>query len=214
MSPLNRLSCAEGTHFGGDHIARPVRRPARDRIGDDPSTSRDVRISRMARLCGFGQKCRAADFTPRCKVRILGSWGVESFENDAAGDWFLMIEEAPDPGALMAGAIDEALASAEFLDADLCRVTVAAAELFACCAGQASERLPDNVHAWVEENPHGPHADEVELAVQAVSRVREESELRDLWEDSEDEAHWLSAVDDLLLRLGRSSAGSPPAVSP
>jgi hypothetical protein len=144
----------------------------------------------------------------------LGSWGAASFENDAAGDWFLLVEEAPDPGMLMAAVMDEALASAEVLDADLCRVAIAAAELFACCAGQMSERLPDNVHAWVEENPHGPHADEVELAVQAVSRVREESELRDLWEESGDGAQWLSAVDDLLLRLGQSSAGSPPTVSP
>ncbi len=144
----------------------------------------------------------------------MASWGVSSFENDAAGEWFLLIEEAPDPGAIMAAVIDDALASADFLDADLCRETIAAAELCACCAGQMAGRLPDNVNAWVEENPHGPHADEVELALQAVSRVREESELRDLWEESEDHSQWLAEVDGLLARLGRSSAGSPPAVSP
>jgi Domain of unknown function (DUF4259) len=110
--------------------------------------------------------------------------------------------------------IDDAIGSAEFLDADLCREAIAAAELCACCAGQSPERLPDNVHAWVEENPHGPHADEVELALQAVSRVREESELRDLWEESDDHSQWLAELDGLLARLGQSSAGSPPAVSP
>jgi len=31
-------------------------------------------------------------------VGVVGSWGVASFENDAAGDWFLTVEEAPDPG--------------------------------------------------------------------------------------------------------------------
>ena len=144
----------------------------------------------------------------------MSSWGVASFENDAAGEWFLLVEEAPDPGALMAAVIDDALSAAEFLELDLCCEAIAAAELCACCAGQLSGRLPDNIHAWVEENSHGPHADEVELAVQAVSRVREESELRDLWEGSEDQARWLAEIDGLLERLARSSAGSPPAMSP
>jgi hypothetical protein len=39
-------------------------------------------------------------------------WGVASFENNAAGDWFLLVEEAPDPGAVMAAAIDEAIGAA------------------------------------------------------------------------------------------------------
>jgi hypothetical protein len=144
----------------------------------------------------------------------MGSWGVASFENDAAADWFLLVEEAVDPGAVMASAIDEALSAADHLEGDVSREAIAAAELCACCAGQPPDRLPDNVDGWVQTNPHGPHADEVELAVQAVTRVREESELRDLWEDSEDLAQWLAEVDRLLTRLRRSSAGSPPSVSP
>lgn len=144
----------------------------------------------------------------------MGSWGVTSFENDAAGDWFLLVEEAPDPGAVMASAIDDALSAAGHLESDLCCEAVAAAELCACCAGQLPDRLPDNVDGWVQANPHGPHADEVALAVAAVTRVREESELRDLWEDAGECSQWLAEMDDLLARLGRSSAGSPPYVSP
>jgi len=145
---------------------------------------------------------------------LVGSWGVASFENDAAGDWFLLVEEAPDPGAVMASAIDDVISAAGFLEVDVCCEAIAAAELCACCAGQLPDRLPDNVDGWVQANPHGPHADEVELAIQAVTRVREESELRDLWEDSEDCSQWLAEVDHLLSRLRRSSAGSPPSVSP
>jgi hypothetical protein len=144
----------------------------------------------------------------------MGSWGVASFENDAAGDWFLVVEEAPDPGAVMAAAIDDVLSAADELDVDLCCEAIAAAELCACCAGQLPERLPDNVEGWVQENPHGPHADEVAMAVQAVSRVRNESELRDQWEEAEDCPRWLAEVDELVARLERSSAGSPPSVSP
>ena len=114
----------------------------------------------------------------------------------------------------MASAIDDVLSAAEYLEVDLCCEAIAAAELCACCAGQLPGRLPDNVHGWVQVNPHGPHADEIELAVQAVSRVREESELRDLWQAAGARSQWLAEVDDLLSRLGRSSAGSPPSVSP
>lgn len=114
----------------------------------------------------------------------------------------------------MASAIDEVLAAAEFLEVDLCCEAIAAAELCACCAGQLPDRLPDHVYGWVHANPHGPHADEIEFAVQAVSRVREESELRDLWDAAADGSRWRAEVDDLLSRLGQSSAGSPPAVSP
>jgi uncharacterized protein DUF4259 len=144
----------------------------------------------------------------------MGSWGVASFENDAAREWFLLVQEAVDPGAVMASAIDDALSPAEHLEVDVSCEAIAAAELCACCAGQPPDRLPDNVDAWVESNPHGPHADEVELAVQAVTRVREESELRDDWEGTGDVSRWLADVNDLLSRLGRSSAGSPPSVSP
>jgi hypothetical protein len=82
--------------------------------------------------------------------------------------WFLLVEEAPDPGAAQASAIDDVLSAAGDLDVDVCCEAVAAAELCAGCAGH----LPDNVHGWVQVNPHGPHADEIELAVQTVNRVR------------------------------------------
>lgn len=150
----------------------------------------------------------------RCIVRLVGSWGVASFENDAAADWFLLVEEAPDPGAVLASAIDDVLSAAEFLELDPCCEAIAASELCACCAGQLPARLPDGVYRWVQANPHVPHPDEIEQAVQAVSRVREESELHDLWEDAGDGSHWLAEVDDLLSRLRRSSAGSTPSVSP
>jgi hypothetical protein len=75
-------------------------------------------------------------------------------------------------------------------------------------------RLPDHVLIWVQTHPHEQHADEIAQAAQAVTRVREESELRELWDRSGDGQHWLAEVDDLLARLDQSSAGSPPVLSP
>jgi uncharacterized protein DUF4259 len=144
----------------------------------------------------------------------VGFWGVGSFENDAAAEWFLRVEEAPDPGALMGAAIDDVLSAAEDPELDPSCEAIAAAELFACCAGQLPERLPDSVNRWVQANSHGPHADEVAMAVQAVDRVRGMSELRELREAEDDCSQWLADIDDLLSRLARTSAGSPPSISP
>jgi hypothetical protein len=49
----------------------------------------------------------------RCIVGLVESWGVASFENDAAGDWFLLVDQAPDPGAVTASVIDEVLGAAD-----------------------------------------------------------------------------------------------------
>jgi uncharacterized protein DUF4259 len=141
-------------------------------------------------------------------------WGVASFDNDAARDWFLTVEEATDPGAVLVAAIDEAISAADELEIEPACEAIAAAELCACCAGELTERLPTRVQAWVQANPHGPHADEVALMIQAVSRVRDDSELRLFWENAGDAAPWFADLADLLDRLNRSSAGEPPAVSP
>ncbi len=114
----------------------------------------------------------------------------------------------------MAAAVDEAISAAEELAIDASCEAIAAAELCASCAGHPPDRLPDRVHGWVQANPHGPHADEIELMTEAVSRVREDSELRSFWEDAGDGPHWLADVDDLLARLRESSAGEPVAISP
>ena len=91
---------------------------------------------------------------------------------------------------------------------------LAAAELSASCASHASARLPDNVRYWVDAHPHQPHDSEIDQAVQAVQRVREESELRDYWERTVDRDKWLREVDDLTGRLEQSGGGEPATLLP
>jgi hypothetical protein len=70
------------------------------------------------------------------------------------------------------------------------------------------------VRHWVETHPHEPHDSEIDQAVQAVERVRTESELRDYWTGTADRAKWFGEVDDLMARLGRSGSGEPATLSP
>ena len=148
-------------------------------------------------------------------VCVMGAWGIGSFENDAASDWFYLVEEAVEPGLVIASALDEALAEAGYLELDSACAAVAAAELLASCAGAMPEALPDHIRRWASEHQHQPHAPEIEHAVQAVERVRGESELRELWEEeSGADNPWLRAVDDLLARLKRSGTDAPAALQP
>jgi hypothetical protein len=144
----------------------------------------------------------------------VGDWGAASFENDAASDWFLLVEEAVDPGGVIASSLDSAVGESEYLGLDESCIAIAAAELSASCAGHASVRLPDNVRYWVDTHPHQPHDSEIDQAVQAVQRVREESELRDYWDGSVDRDKWLREVEDLITRLERSGGGEPATLSP
>lgn len=146
-----------------------------------------------------------------CRV---GEWGFASFENDAAGDWFLIVEEAVDPGGVIASALDGAVGESEYLGLDESCEAIAAAELSASCAGHASVRLPDRVRYWVDTHPHQPHDSEIDQAVQAVQRVRTESELRDYWEQNVEWDRWVREVDDLIARLEQSGTGEPATLSP
>jgi predicted ATPase len=143
-------------------------------------------------------------------------WGTTSFENDPAIDWFLLVEEAVEPGEVIASALDAALGEADFLGLDAACAAIAAAELSASCAGHAPERLPDHVHRWVDGHPHRPHDSEIVQAILAVERVREESELRELWDEDNDgrAGRWLGEIDDLAARLRHSGAGDPATLSP
>lgn len=129
----------------------------------------------------------------------MGAWGAGSFDNDDALDWLDALEER---GRL---AIEDALRAAaeageSYLEAPEASIAVAAAEVAAALHGRPAADLPGEVEAWVKLNP-APGADLRELARAAVRRVRQESELRELWEET-DPADWYAALDDLLRRLG------------
>jgi hypothetical protein len=148
-------------------------------------------------------------------VVCLGAWGSGSFQNDSANDWFFTVEEAVEPGVVIASALDDALAEAGDLELESASAAIAGGELLASCAGQAADDLPDHIRRWAREHPHQPHGAEIEQAVRAVERVRSESELRELWdEEMGPDNGWLRAVDNLIARLRRSGTDAPAALRP
>ena len=93
--------------------------------------------------------------------------GHREFQHDSATDWSYTVEEAGEPGLVIASALDDALAEPDYLELDPASTAIAGAELLASCAGQAADDLPDHIRRWVTEHSHQPHAAEIEQAVRA-----------------------------------------------
>ena len=129
----------------------------------------------------------------------MGAWGHSAFENDDALDWVAELETAEDTSILMA-AFEEVLeADEDYIEIPEASITIAAAEVVAALRGQADPTLPQEVQAWVagQENVD---VRVVEQARSAVNRVLEDSELKDVWEDSGSD-DWKMEVEALLRRL-------------
>ena len=79
-----------------------------------------------------------------------------------------------------------------------------------------TERMPDHILIWTQTHGHLPHDSEIDQTIQAVQRIRDESELGEYWQDSGDQASgaWRREIDDLIERLQRSGGGDPASLSP
>ena len=129
----------------------------------------------------------------------MGAWGHGSFDNDDAGDWLLELAGA-DP-SFLSSTLAEALREGRYLEAPTCCTALAAAEVVAALGGRPATDLPVEATEWVRGRPQAS-GDVVAAARDAVARVRTESELRELWEETEDFEAWLASTGDILERLG------------
>ena len=133
----------------------------------------------------------------------MGSWGVLPFENDDALDWVWELEDTENFAVLELSL--EHVASAqpdENVEAADAEEALAAAEVVAALLGKPLEELPEPVEDFLQRNQgKKPDAELVALAVKAVKRIRSSSELKELWEASDDAEKWDEVVEELLSRL-------------
>lgn len=129
-------------------------------------------------------------------------WGIGNFDNDTAMNWIQAFSEKPKPFAL-----DEALKKVEEakrmhqVNIAQCETALAAAELVALLAGNPSEDFPDEVGTFLKGLPIKPPKEMLDRARRTVERIAQDSELKELWEESGDVATWLEVQGDLIERL-------------
>ncbi len=135
----------------------------------------------------------------------MGTWSHEPFGNDTANDWAYDLEKQTD-FSLVAQAIQNVLDNGtEYLDSDVAVEAVAASEVLAKALGRGTQAdaYTEKVDAWLASMTTKPPADLLSNAQQALTRILgPDSELRELWEESDVFSDWESSVKALQAAVG------------
>lgn len=131
----------------------------------------------------------------------MGAWGAGSFENDDASDWIYSLEEATGEEFLAKALALIAVKEEEaYVEAPECQNAIGAAEVVAALKGNPADTLPKEVLDWVLGKPK-PSAQLLRLAGKAIERIKRNSELLELWEESDRFEDWLSNLGEIERRL-------------
>ena len=131
----------------------------------------------------------------------MGAWGIGNFENDTALDWIseLIYNTRSD---FIEESIEKVLIKEKYLDYDDCCSALAASEIIASLRGNPPNELPEEAEDWIRKKTIQISEELTKKAIEAVNRIKEDSELKDLIEeDTEDIDLWLNTINDLISRL-------------
>ena len=136
----------------------------------------------------------------------MGAWGTDAFSNDDALDFLADLVDADDDTPLYDALANVAEAEAdENVEAGSAFVALAAAEVVAALAGQASPVAPEALLEWVDMQSKNELVDShLDYASQVVERVKMDSELAELWSETEHAPSWAEEMADLRRRLALS----------
>ena len=140
----------------------------------------------------------------------MGTWAVGTFGNDFALDWAEDLQESKDV-YFIEETLNNVLGpdSADYLEAPYGAEALAAIDVLARLQGQAPDGDDDDadeagVPQWVREAgvKFKRRPDLTDKAQRAIAHiVSERSELRALWQDSDEYDNWRAAVQALLVRV-------------
>lgn len=133
----------------------------------------------------------------------MGTWGHRNFENDAALDF---VNEVEDNGIdVIEDTIQRVanLPEEDYLEDDDSASVLAAIEFIAAAKGNQSEDFPESAEEWLGKTD--PAAllvhDNVRIS-KIIERVRNNSGLRDAWqEEGSEPTEWLAVLSDLEKRV-------------
>ncbi|OPG98904.1 hypothetical protein B2I21_11390 [Chryseobacterium mucoviscidosis] len=134
----------------------------------------------------------------------MGAWGTGIFENDDILDWKLDLFDTYDM-ELIEETIEEVLEE-EYIESDLASNALGAIEILAALQGSPGKEIlnkqsdTEDLYDWI--NTHkGKGKKLISKAKRAVKKIKKDSELKELWEESEEYLIWLNTINDLEKRL-------------
>jgi hypothetical protein len=135
----------------------------------------------------------------------MGAWSHEPFGNDIACDWSYTLVESKDT-APIESALDFVLESGEeYLEADRACEAIAAVEVLTKLLGRGTQTdaYTAKVDLWVKSRAQSPSSALLMKAAAALERiVGPDSELQELWEESDDSYAWKQSVAALYHACG------------
>ena len=137
----------------------------------------------------------------------MGAWGHKNFENDDACDWVYDLEKSKDK-SIIHQALNLIINNKEYLECpDCCNALAAANVVLAGITGEYN-RVTDEVTIWLKKK-YGLFRkksvifdkSDVSIAIHACKKIMESSELKELWEETEEFDNWVKEVSDLINKL-------------
>lgn len=135
----------------------------------------------------------------------MGAWGTGFFEDDGACDFMDEIESSDQPKETIVAAFNEAI-DGEYLDTDGASAVIVAAAYVDRWVNGTRFTAPDDdpleVDSFPERHPDQDLSDLKGVAVLALQKVLgDDSELKELWMESDEFEAWEGGVEQLIGRL-------------
>jgi hypothetical protein len=141
------------------------------------------------------------------------TWGAGLFQDDLATDFANQVVDGDGLDVVHRALAGAGQASGHLLYEFAIRALISA-EVLAAVGGRAAKAMPPELENWVAVHRAEAVPDALwSLARSAVERVKDDSELSELWARSDQFGRWIDKVDDLLGRLDQSASASLAAGS-
>ncbi|AXI61616.1 hypothetical protein DLD99_14415 [Pseudomonas kribbensis] len=134
----------------------------------------------------------------------MGTWSIHAFGNDEAADFAIELSESSDLD-LIQSALEDVIAADEYLEAPEADRGIAAAAVLALLNGQEIPgTLDEALSTWVKSQTTKPGSALLTKAQVVIERVlSENSELAELWIESEEYESWQDGLRLIKASLGR-----------
>ncbi|MCG7380829.1 DUF4259 domain-containing protein [Paenibacillus sp. ACRSA] len=135
---------------------------------------------------------------------MMGAWGTGIFENDDVLDWKADLLDSDDI-ELIEETIEEVLEE-EYIESDLASNALGAIEILAALQGKPGQEIlnsqsnTEDLYEWIDAHK-GKGKNLIFKAKRAIKKIKKDSELQELWEESGEYSSWLNTLNDLESRL-------------
>jgi hypothetical protein len=125
----------------------------------------------------------------------MAAWGTKTFEEDTANDWIQELIDSEDAREFLSESLS---IDPGYIEADQAAIVLAASETLIALLDEPRIGVPGELVDWVGDNECDDVSELPEIALPALAKVLgKESELRDIWSDSEDFDEWLENVESI-----------------